>query len=251
MAFQLTLSQADLPASDALKRKTVLSFDGASATIGGESADCPLPGVSGIIATLALNAEGTAVLSAASALCLNHQALSAGSVQPIHSGDTITAGGWAVQFHVCLPPASQSWQSGFLAVAARTTIALLLVIVVALMFGLKDIMRQSERWSRFAAREHLSRILETERLHVKKLEKKGGLSPLNALLLEQIRLDLDERARHVRTYEDQMSFSQHKDMIEGIQKLSDLLSAIEGGKDYPSLPSPSLDQAVPPIINHH
>ncbi len=248
MAFQLTIARKNLPAAEALKRKKVVNLDASVATIGGDGCDCALTGVQGERATISLNANGSYTVAAAPEVYLNGQPCKVDAT-PLHSGDTLLTDGWVIQFHVRMESVPQSWRSAFLAIFAKTSIVLIILTVVATMFWLPNLLRSSHRWTRYATLEQLSLTLDAERRHARKVEKTEGLSTFNALLLEEVRNELDNCARHVRAHESTMSAQQHRKMLEEVLKLASLLKKIEMGQDIPPLPSPTLDQAIKTIIS--
>ena len=250
MAFQLTIARKTLPAAEALKRKKVVNLDANIATIGGDGCDCVLNGIQGERATISLNENGSYMVTAPPEVHLNGQPCK-GDATPLHSGDILSMDEWNIQFHVRMETVPQSWRSAFLAVFAKTAIVLIILTVLATMFWLPNLLRSSPRWTRYATLEQLSLTLDAERRHARKVEKTEGLSTFNILLLEAVRNELDNCARHVRAHESTMSAQQHRKMLEEVQKLASLLEQIEQGQDIPPLPSPSLEQAIKTILSQN
>ncbi|MBP5640402.1 MAG: hypothetical protein J6X55_13040 [Victivallales bacterium] len=248
MAFQLTISRTNLPAAEALKRKHVIDIDAPNATIGGCGCDCVLPDTSETLATITQLADGSFEVTANSLIRVNGNAPTDNKM-PLHSGDTLSTDEWSIQFHVRMETVPQSWRSAFLACFAKSAIVVIIMTVLCTMFWLPEFLRRNPRWARHATLEQLSLLLDSERRHVRQLEKKDHISTLNKLLLEEIRSELDNYVRHVRAYESSMTAEQHLKLLHQAQKLSMLLERIEQGKEFPPLPQPTIDQAVKNILS--
>lgn len=250
MRFQLTVSKADLPAGMALRRKRVSAYDQALTTLGGAGADCVLEGLEGVQAALEQDAEERFRVKAMTGeVCLNGSACGE-EARAIHSGDTLSVGGWNVQFHLCLPKARLSWRSSLLAGVTKGAIAVIFAVLLAAMFWLPKVLSSGRVWNQFADLERVSLRLDAEREKLRTLgSKERKLSLGKTLLLEQLTAEIEDRTRYVRNYDHRLSKEQFMALQEDLDSLQALIEFVgDDSREFPELPSPAIEAAVQAIL---
>lgn len=249
MPFQLTVSQTNLNASEALKRKTVVDVDGLAASIGPADSECPLPGFPDQASPPRIQQldDGGFTLTADSLTMLGNVPCN-GSPLPIRSGDVITIGEWNVQFHVKHDKVAQSWRASLLAKSSQVAIGFIILVVVAAMFWLPAFLANSPGLGKHSEYEQLSQTLDNARRKCRKMDKNDKLTPFDRLFLEQVKLELDERVQYVRRYGRRLSDEQRRNMLGQVNDLVRRIDDLEHKTMLKPLPEPKLDKAVNEIL---
>lgn len=252
MSFQLTYSPIGESHADSLKRKETQLVDAQSATLSVE--DAKGQDVEFAVITETPDGHHDITPLKGEPVTVNGSPL----VQKIRimSGDTIQAGQLLIRFYIVLPPARLSWQSKAMTGLAKMSLALLFVLQLLFMFWIPWQLSESHVWDGAVAKQKITQNMDATRQRIAKLIKTTddeGLQapPVSKLLVSEIALDLEERSAYLRLYEEKLSRSQRRRMVEDLTKLNKLLDDIEAGMEFPPIPKPDIDNAVKATIDKY
>lgn len=250
MSFQLTYSRIGESHAESLKRKETRQVDEPSYALSVSARN----GKKTTLATITQVKDGRYEIAPTKGTRISVNGAPLKEKIRIMSGDSIQTDDQIIRFYAVIPPARQSWQSKTLGGLAKTSLAVLFILQLALMLWLPRHLSDARIWDGAVAKQKITRTMDETRQRIAKILKKDGdvqATGFMKLLVSEIALDLEERSTYLRTYETSLSRSQRKRMMEDLSKLNSLLDDIENGLAFPEIPPPDIDNAVKATIDKY
>ncbi len=182
-----------------------------------------------------------------SAVFLNQEPVEDGPAL-LHSGDEIRIGHWTVRFQIVHPSSGQAWRVDFMANAAKVLIGLILLAELFIVLWLPQRIRSASLWEKEIAQQRTILLLDQLRTETRPTAQGHGL---DRAAMAVVAAELDQLARHVRTYESKLSRSQWRRIHDDLIRFSDIVANVQDDKAFPPTPAPELAAGVATILNQH
>lgn len=163
----------------------------------------------------------------------------------LFAGDRINVCGYELSYFIRHETRSISRLSRAMSLAAKLAVGLFFLIELWIMLGLPSYVAKSSIWDSALSKQRISRKLDTLRKRVSMVETQV---PLTKSLLAKLSEDLNDRARYLRQYEDNMRGRQRREMLVSLDRIELLLDKLESNPEFGKTDKPDMDSVVMRII---